>query len=428
MSTKKKTPDPDENIRVLHAILNLETGGAQEVVRTLVKYQKLYGCRPVVCTLKDGPVKSRIEKLGVKVVVIRGRKWGIHAFPLFLADMIRIHRDLRKVVNDYDIDVIQTHLFRILDFLVLLLPFTTSLRAVAWTFHSVNFSLRREEMTGMRWLLGPKRMVQHLIYRRTSPYVGKYIAVSDEVKRNMEKVIGEIGNKITVISNGVDVETFESAGDGFRMEVRRELSLPDRAQLVINVANLLEAKGLNHLVDAAAVVVSSNPDVHFLLAGEGRLREELEEQVRRNTLETNIHFLGVRGDIPRLLAASDLFVLSSIWEGLSMALLEAMAAARPIVATAVSGSEQALTPDKTGLIVPAGDSAALAGAINRLLRDRTFASSLGNAAKEHVFNNFSARKQAEEHSILYRELLGVGPAEKNNSSHRYRKQDNTAGH
>ncbi len=410
IKTEKPGREGQGDIRVLHIILNLDTGGAQEVVRTLVKYQQMSGCRPVVCTLRDGPVRKKIEELGVPVEVIPGRKWGVQVFPLFVADMVRIYRSLGNVVRAYKIDVAQTHLFRVLDFLVLLLPLTTSLRAVTWTFHSVNFPLRKEEMTSMHWLLGPKRSVQHLLYRWISPYVGRYIAVSDEVKRNMMRIFGQIENKITVISNGVDVDAYKSPAESYREEVKKELGLSDNARLIINVANLLEAKGQNHLVDAAAAVVSTNSEAHFLLAGEGHLRGKLEEQVRLKGLEGNVHLLGSRNDIPKLLAVSDVFVLSSIWEGLSMALLEAMAAAKPVVATSVSGTIQVVIPDKTGLVVQPGDCISLAGAINKILRNPDLASSLGNAAREHVTKHFSAMKQAEEHEVLYRELLDLTTA------------------
>jgi glycosyltransferase involved in cell wall biosynthesis len=122
-------------------------------------------------------------------------------------------------------------------------------------------------------------------------------------------------------------------------------------------------------------------------------------------LGEHIHFLGNRHDVPDLLAASDIFVLPSLWEGLSMALLEAMASGLPIVASEVSGTVQVVIPNETGLLVPPGDVQKLTEAIKQLLSDPTRAQAMGAAAKQRVEAEFSAQKQADEHLTLYRRLL-----------------------
>jgi glycosyltransferase involved in cell wall biosynthesis len=114
--------------------------------------------------------------------------------------------------------------------------------------------------------------------------------------------------------------------------------------------------------------------------------------------------LGNRDDVPSLLASVDLFVLPSLWEGLAMALLEAMAVGKPVVATTVSGTSQAMISGQTGLLVPPGESQALAEAIIQLISDPTLAQAMGQAAKHHVTLNYSAQKQADEHLSLYRDL------------------------
>jgi glycosyltransferase involved in cell wall biosynthesis len=139
--------------------------------------------------------------------------------------------------------------------------------------------------------------------------------------------------------------------------------------------------------------------------GDGELREELQAQVGELKLDAHIHFLGSRLDVADLLAASDIFVLPSLWEGLSMALLEAMAAGLPIVASEVSGTAHAIVPNETGLLVPPGDIQKLTQAVGRLLSNPTFAQALGAAARQRAEREFSARKQADEHLALYRRLL-----------------------
>jgi len=390
-------------LNVMQIILNLDIGGAQEVVRTLVEYLASDDCLPVVCSFKDGPLRQDIERLGIRVEVLPPRRYSIVAFPLFVVDMIRIWWSLARLVKKYDIDVVQTHLLTILDFLVLLVRYTTRLRVVLWTFHSANFVIAERHLPKYKWLLKPKRYAHHLLYRLTSCLVNGFIAVSDEVKEAMMEIIGPIQDKITVIHNGVDVKRYGHLVDKTR--VQSQLGLGDNARLIAVVGTLGEPKGHRYLVEAMATVAPQYPDVHVLFIGDGHLKEELQAQVESLNLGQWVHFLGNRHDVPDLLAASELFVLPSLWEGLSMALLEAMAAGKPIVATAVSGTTQVMIPGETGLVVPPRDSRALAEAIIQLLSNPAQAQMMGQAARQHVKMNFSAQKQADEHLVLYHSLL-----------------------
>ncbi len=148
-----------------------------------------------------------------------------------------------------------------------------------------------------------------------------------------------------------------------------------------------------------------HPHLHFLFVGDGELKAELQAQVQSLNLSGNVHFLGNRSDVPALLAASDFFVLPSLWEGLPMALLEAMAAGKPVVATAVSGTKLVMIPNETGLVVPPGDAQKLAEAILQLVSDPVRAKAMGIAARQQVAKEFSAQKQADDHLALYRRLL-----------------------
>ena len=196
----------------MQLILNLDIGGAQQVVRTLVKYlQASEQCTPVVCTFRDGPLRPEIEQLGIPVEVLPQRKHSIVALPLFVLDMVRIWRALAALVRKYDLAVIQTHLLTSLDYLVLILRYTTPLKAVYWTFHSFNFEIDGSQLTRHRWLLGPKRAVHRLLYRWAARLVNGYIAISDQVGQALVDVIGPIGRKVVVIANGVDIDQY---GDG----------------------------------------------------------------------------------------------------------------------------------------------------------------------------------------------------------------------
>ena len=385
-------------IKVLHIIGNLNYAGAQEVVHTVVKYLPREECTPIVCTFKDGPLRRDIEALGVKVEILEPRHYKFVAMPRFVADMRRIRRQITQVVREHNIDVIQTHLLGVLNFLILTISFDVRVGITLWTIHNIDFLPSNSD-----WLLKYKRLGHRLLYRMASRRVGGFIAVSDEVRESTLRQLGPINDKVITISNGVDCQRFELAGN--KAELCRELNLDLNACLIVVVGRLHVQKGHCYLIDAATTIIDQFPQVHLLFIGEGELKQTLQEQVQKLGLTENICFLGTRGDIPAILAAVDLFVLPSLWEGLSIALLEAMAAGKPIVATAVSGTNQVMITDQTGLLVPPGDSQALAEAIIQVLSDPMHAQTMGAAARQHVKENFSAQKQANEHLALYHHLL-----------------------
>lgn len=393
----------NRKVAVMQVIDNLDIGGAQEVLCTLVKHLAAHNCRPIVCTFKDGPLRQDIERSGVYVEVLTGRHYSVMALPLFVIDMVRIWRALAKLVKKHKVDVVQTHLLGSLDFLILLLRYTTPLRVVLWTFHITNFELTASQLPKYRWMLGPKKLSHRLLYRLTSRLVDGFIAVSGDVKKAMLEIIGPIGDKVTVICNGVDTQKYRQTVD--KRFVRNHLGLAADTRLIALVATLKEQKGHRYLIEALTSIVPQHPDVHVLFIGDGPLRGELQLQVERLHLDGHIHFLGSRRDVPELLAASDLFVLPSLWEGLAMALLEAMATGLPVVASEVSGTVQVITPSESGILVPPGDTQPLAQAIEQLLNDSMLAQTMGVAAKRRVEEKFSAQKQADEHLALYRRFL-----------------------
>jgi glycosyltransferase involved in cell wall biosynthesis len=395
----------DHKINVMQVIGNLDIGGAQEVVRTLVEYLDSDDCQPIVCTFKDGPLRQDIEGLGIHVEKLPARRYSVLALPLFILDMIRIWRSLAKLVKEHSVDVMQTHLLRSLDFLTLLLLYATNLRAVLWTFHNANFELPVTDSQKHKWLVKLKNCSHHFLYRWSSHLVSGFIAVSDKVEKAMVETIGPIQNKITVICNGVDVKRYQKPID--KTSLWNQLGLEANVYLIAVVATLKEQKGHRYLIEAMASIVPQHPGVHVLFIGDGELREALQTRVEALNLGDHIHFLGNRNDVPTLLAGSDLFALPSLWEGLPMALLEAMAAGLPIVASEVSGTVQAMIPNETGLLVPPGDAQRLAQAIEQLLTDPTQARAMGAAARRRVKEEFSAQKQADEHLALYRRLLNI---------------------
>jgi glycosyltransferase involved in cell wall biosynthesis len=372
------------------------------VVRTLADFLARNGCVSVVCSFSDGPLRAEIERHGIPVEILPERRYSVIAFPLFIREMIRTRRTLAALVKKYEVDVIQTHLLRSLDFLVLSLQ-TRAGPLVFWTFHNALFDLREDHLDKHKWLLRPKRAAHHFFYQLGSRIASGLIAVSEDVRKAvLDAMPGIPPEKISVISNRVDVSRYGRCRR--RDEIRAALGFGDVEHLMTVVAILKTQKGHAVLLDALAKVAGKHPQLHVLIAGDGELRPELENRSRELHLESQVHFLGTRKDIPDLLSASDSFVLPSLWEGMPMALIEAMASGLPVVATDVSGTREVMVDGETGLMVPPGDPDQLAQAIDQILSNPAQADAMGAAGRRRVETSFSAQTQAKEYLALFERI------------------------
>lgn len=390
---------PQARLTVMQVAPDLQIGGAQETVRTLAKYLPSAGCPTVVCTFSDGPLRREIEQLGVPVEILPGRRYGVLALPLFLQEMWRRRRDLTALVAKHHVDVIQTQGLGTLDFLVMTLAIGRKVQ-VWWTIQNQAFMVRREHLTRQPWLLTAKRIAHRWLYRSGAKLVDGVIAVSDDTARAFRETVGHVDDKVIVVTNAVDVARYPAAVD--REEVRARLGLASTDHLMIMVGTFKRQKGHRYLIEAARSVLPQLADLQILLAGDGELAEEIKALVRNDGLAGQIHFLGDRRDIPELLATSDSFVLPSLWEGLSVALVEAMASGLPVIATEVSGTTQVMVDGETGWLVPPGDPGALARAMIELYSDASVARARGAAGRERVLASFSARSQAEQLAAMFR--------------------------
>ncbi len=207
--------------------------------------------------------------------------------------------------------------------------------------------------------------------------------------------------KVSVIPNSVDLKRYNQVMD--RKAIRSELGLSPEHQVFAVVATFKKQKGHRYLIEATAAVISQFPDIRLLLIGDGELRDELKAQTQALSLNEHVHFLGLRTDVPKLLGASDYFVLPSLWEGLPVSLIEAMAAGIPVIATQVSGTKDVMIHNQTGLLVPPGEIEALKDAMQQFLTHPEQAKKMGEAARNRVAENFSAEQQADAYLSLYQQ-------------------------
>lgn len=239
----------------------------------------------------------------------------------------------------------------------------------------------------------------HLQLRVLARGVDRYLAVSGEIAAELVERLGWPEEKIEVVYNAVDVARVEvEAPPG----LREQLGGGEGRPLVLTPARLDAQKGHDVLLEAIPQV----PEATFLFAGEGPERGRLEALAAERGVAERVRFLGRRDDVPELLAACDVFALPSLYEGSSLAVLEAMAAGIPIVSSAIGGTEELVEDGRSGLLVAPGDSEGLAAALRRLLGDRELGKGLAARALERVEVGLTREGLAARVEGIYRELLG----------------------
>jgi glycosyltransferase involved in cell wall biosynthesis len=227
-----------------------------------------------------------------------------------------------------------------------------------------------------------------------------FICASEAI-RQMIVADGVPAARTVTVHEGVDLERVNTAP---RASLHEELFLPHQAPIVGNVAALVPHKGQRHLIEAAALVVRKVPDARFVIAGEGELRPALERQIKEHRLEKHVLLAGFRPDVLSLHKAFDVFVMSSITEGLGTSLLDAMAAAKPIVATATGGIPEVVVDGVTGILVPPRDDASMAAAIVQLLKDAALRQQMGYAGLARARDLFSSERMLKETLKVYKRV------------------------
>lgn len=242
----------------------------------------------------------------------------------------------------------------------------------------------------------------NMVWPNTSAY-GKWItaivAVSGAVRESLIQS-GVEASKTYVIFSGTDTDRFQSAAAD--PDVRQRLGISPSAFIVGSAATLAECKGMRYLIESAGLIKEK---VHLVIAGDGEQRAELESLA--HNLQVSASFLGFSADMAGFLAGCDAFAMPSLEEGLGVAALEAMAAGKPVVASAVGGLRESVQNEVTGFLVPPADPESLADAIKKLIDNPEISRSFGLAGQARVREYFSLKKMAQNNESLYYSLLGL---------------------
>jgi glycosyltransferase involved in cell wall biosynthesis len=242
-----------------------------------------------------------------------------------------------------------------------------------------------------------------------NPRVTKVVTPCDAVSEVTRRERGLGPDQVVTIPNGVDIEQWRF-DEKRRFQTRKAWNLAQEIPAVGVVANFLPVKGHADFLQAAARAATIHHEAKFFLIGEGKARSDLEKLARSLGIGDRVVFTGARNDTSELMELLDVIVLASYEEGMSNVLLEAMAMARPIVATSVGGNPELIRSEETGLLVPPKDPPALAAAINELLGDHAKAAELGRNARACVETHLTVDKMVERYQSFYDELLSqLGP-------------------
>jgi glycosyltransferase involved in cell wall biosynthesis len=236
-------------------------------------------------------------------------------------------------------------------------------------------------------------------------FLTRVIAVSRGAADFLVHGKGYPAHKVVVVPNGRDLTRFAPGRD--RDAVRAELGLPGHGPVVGVVGRLEAQKGHVHLLDAWPDVVAIHPGARLVLVGDGSLRESLAERARTAGVADSVLFTGFRADVPRVLDAIDVVALPSLHEGMPLTVIEAAAAGRPVVATAVDGTPEVVVDGQTGYLVPPADAPALSRALIALLGDRDALSRMGREAARWARERFDIATHVEATARVYREAAAA---------------------
>jgi len=368
---------------VTYLIDKLHRAGAQVHLGQLVNALDREAFAPeVLCLLAGGPVAEELRARGVSVDVFGlGRLYS----PRGLAFLPRLARRLRAA----RVDVLHTYLVS-----------ANIYGTLAGRLARVGAVVTSRRDTGFsrNWRL---RLLEE---RLVNPLVDRVVAVTPAVAECTRREWGLRPERIVTIENGVDLDVCDPDRQP-RAEARRELGLAADDVAVGVIGQLSPIKGHADFLQAAAKVAEAAPSARFLLVGDGPMRASLEALAASLGIAGRVSFTGARADVPRMLAALDVVVLPSHTEGMSNTLLEAMAMARPVVATAVGGTPDVLRDRVTGRMVPARAPGILAGVLLDLLGDRPAAEALGRAARAYVAEHLTLPRMVGRYQELYRGLV-----------------------
>ena len=367
-------------VRVVYLTHTLGVGGAEELILNMVTRLPRDRYEPIVCCFENPPgaIGSEIASHGIEVVPLGIAPGWRH--PLAWWTIVRFLRRVRP-------DIVHTFL----------LPASLYGRSAA-------VAARVPIVIGTEVNIYERKQRHHIVVERLLAAVTACVVASAEsVKTAYVRQLGIPAGAVRVVYNAVNWDRLQSTASP--EAVRAELGIPLDRTVVGVVATLSDKKGHRVLLDAVARTPGLE-NIWLMLVGDGRERHALEVHAAALGIRDRVTFCGTRRDLGNMLTAMDVFALPSLWEGLPLALLLAMGAGRPVVATRLAGIPEVVTDGQTGLLVEPGDAAAMGSALARVCGDAALRIRLGSAARAAVRERFGADAYTDAVTGIYEEFLG----------------------
>jgi glycosyltransferase involved in cell wall biosynthesis len=393
-------------IRILHLEPDLEIGGGQEwLLRMIPALNALVlangsggvgaGFEHIVCAVTaGGALEEQFRAAGIETIVLNAA-----GLVDIISGVLRLCRFCleRRISLIHTNNTLSDSLYGQLAALICRLP-------VVNTLHSEPRGARADQhqIARQRFFAALKLLFRNWLMRRTTRH---FVAVSERVRVAWRPYLRRLGkfDQITVLPPGLNVSRFQS--DPAEVRTLRAATVGDNAwPVLIDVARLVNGKGLEHLPKMMKAVAARYPGAKLVLAGEGSLRPAIEAAIQANGVTNSIVLLGQRQDVPMLLQASDLFVFPSAHEGFGLAVLEAMAAGKPVVAFALPSLMEFVEPP-SGLLLPLEDEAALIEAVIDLLGEPERMMEMGQQGRRIVEERFRNSDRAERMAEIYHKVL-----------------------
>ena len=392
MNSERKKID---RIRLLHLVDGLISGGAEILITHIIKalgtkHYKHY----VYYFASDGPVREKLEASGIPVY--RGKKRTSIKQPVrFGVTLFFQMQDLISLIRRERIQVMHAHMIPANQLAVAVGKLTRT--PVFPTLHTPSAFVDKRSSWDLRMYF--KKAVNQFVYRAAD----RVLVVSQEIKEIVQRRFGLEDTKILVLKNGIVCD-----GDtSMPVELQKEFSISANKLKLIAAGRLVPLKNFDILVRAIAEVINQGQnDLLVLIAGEGEERVRLEQLIRDLGIESYVKLLGLRHDVMGLMQACDLFVMPSRYEGLSLAMIEAMACGLPIIASDVRGLKDYITNEQNGLLFPAGDYKTLAERILQLANNRELRSKLSQGARESFEKEYDMRKNIRSIDKLFKKYAG----------------------
>ncbi len=364
-------------IKVLQLVEGFNFGGAETKLLELVKHMDKDRFETTVVSLGLGnEIEDKFHsELDCNVMTFQRQK----QFDFKLLARVR------NFIRDEKIDVVMTTLF-----------YADVLGAMAGKSGGAKGVFSWETISSPKWLV-PHRLWS---YRYAIRNTDKVISVSKATASWLVEKRKVNPGKVMIIPYGVNLDKFNPA---IKSVTRESIGLTDDDIVIGQVSRLNEQKGHCYLIDAAPDIIATQPNVKFVLVGDGPLRSQLTQQIVANGVEDHFILLGFRQDVPEILPLFDVFTLPSLYEGLPNVVLEAMACGLPVVATPVDGTKEAVIDQETGLLVPVGEVRQLADNLLHVISDHDLKLKLGHAGRMRVEDEFSLDGQVKKFENLYQE-------------------------